>query len=729
MATATSSSAAWKAVDSVPDQFPAGLRVLVVDDDPTCLIILEKMLRNCSYEVTKCNRAETALSILRENKNGFDIVISDVHMPDMDGFKLLEHIGLEMDLPVIMMSADDGKHVVMKGVIHGACDYLIKPVRIEALKNIWQHVIRKRKNGSKDLEQSGSVEEGDQQQKQSEEADYSSSANEGNWKSSKRRKDDEDETEDRDDTSTLKKPRVVWSIELHQQFVAAVNQLGIDKAVPKKILELMNVPGLTRENVASHLQKYRLYLRRLSGVSPHLNNSFMNPQEETFGPLSSVNGLGLQALAAGGQLPAQCLATLQAAALGHSTAKSSIPLPLVDQRNIFSFENPKLRFGEGQQQLMNNNKHINLLHAIPTTMEPKQLTTSTSIGNINMQVASHGVKSGQNNSELINMQVASHGVQSSQSNSALMQMGQPQFAHAPRLPLSVGQPIISNGIASNVSTQNGIRANIRAPGNNPVSQTSSMLNYPMNHASELPGNCFPLGSTPGMSGRTSKGTFQEDFNSEYRGSVGFMPSYDIFDDLNQHKPQNWELQNVGVAFDDTRHSNSLQGNLDLSQSVLVQQGFTSGQMNRQNRSGIVVSKAMFSAGDSTEPGNPLNVNQHLNSLPIDNTIRVKTESVADVNPDNLFIDHFGQADLMSALLKQQQGIAPAENEFDYDGYSLDDIPVKTTTHHSPVLVMIIAFYNVHNLLCNQSLGPLSSCFFKKLDMTSFKIIICCRFST
>ncbi|KAK8622500.1 hypothetical protein V6N13_117411 [Hibiscus sabdariffa] len=674
MSTA-SSSAAWKAVDSVPDQFPAGLRVLVVDDDPTCLIILEKMLRTCSYEVTKCNRAETALATLRENKNGFDIVISDVHMPDMDGFKLLEHIGLEMDLPVIMMSADDGKHVVMKGVTHGACDYLIKPVRMEALKNIWQHVIRKRKNGWKDLEQSGSVEEGDRQQKQSEDAEYSSSANEGNWKSSKKRKDDDDETEDRDDTSTLKKPRVVWSVELHQQFVAAVNQLGIDKAVPKKILELMNVPGLTRENVASHLQKYRLYLRRLSGVSPHannLNNSFMNPQDETFGPLSSVNGLDLQALAAGGQLPAQCLATLQAAALGRSTAKSSIPMPLVDQRNIFSFENPKLRFGEGQQQLMNNNKQVNLLHGIPTTMEPKQLTTSQSIGNINMQVASHGVQSSQNNSSLINMQVAPHGVQSSQNNSALMQMGQPQFAHAPRLPLSVGQPIISNGVAANVSTQNGIRENIRAPGYNPVPQTSSMLNFPMNHASELPGNSFPLGSTPGMSGCISKGTFQEDFNSEIKGSVGFMPSYDIFNDLNQHKPQSWELQNVGMTFDDSRHSNSLQGNLDLSQSVLVQQGFSSGQMSGQNRNAALVSKAMLSAGDSTEPGNPLNASQHLNSLPVDNTIRVKTESVADVT-DNLFIDHFGQEDLMSALLKQQQGIAPAENEFDFDGYSLDNI--------------------------------------------------------
>lgn len=55
------------------------------------------------FAVTKCNRAEIALSLLRQEKNGFDVVISDVHMPDMDGFKLLEHIGLEMDLPVISM--------------------------------------------------------------------------------------------------------------------------------------------------------------------------------------------------------------------------------------------------------------------------------------------------------------------------------------------------------------------------------------------------------------------------------------------------------------------------------------------------------------------------------------------------------------------------------------------------------------------------------------------------
>ncbi|KAG5562420.1 hypothetical protein RHGRI_005229 [Rhododendron griersonianum] len=56
---------------------------------------------------------------------------------------------------------EDSKNVVMKGVTHGGCDYFIKPVRIEALRNIWQHVVWKRKDVWKDFEQSDIIEDGE----------------------------------------------------------------------------------------------------------------------------------------------------------------------------------------------------------------------------------------------------------------------------------------------------------------------------------------------------------------------------------------------------------------------------------------------------------------------------------------------------------------------------------------------------------------------------------------
>ncbi|XP_031492032.1 two-component response regulator ORR21 [Nymphaea colorata] len=324
----------------VPDQFPAGMRVLVVDDDTTCLKILEQMLKKCMYTVTTCNRATVALSLLREKKGGFDVVISDVHMPDMDGFKLLELVGLEMDLPVIMMSADGRTSAVMRGVKHGACDYLIKPVRIEELKNIWQHVIRKKCIENKDHEQSGSFDETEKHKRICDDSEYASSVNEGsdaNWKVHKRRKESKEEEDDgeqeNEDPSASKKPRVVWSVELHQQFVNAVNQLGIEKAVPKRILELMNVPGLTRENVASHLQKFRLYLKRLSGAQSQgaICSSFGGPVEPNskLGPMANVN---IQALAASGQIAPQTFAALHAEILGRHPG--SFVMPPIDQSTL-----------------------------------------------------------------------------------------------------------------------------------------------------------------------------------------------------------------------------------------------------------------------------------------------------------------------------------------------------------------------------------------------------------
>ncbi|GKB13902.1 transcription factor PCL1-like protein [Tanacetum coccineum] len=68
-----------------------------------------------------------------------------------------------------------------------------------------------------------------------------------------------------------KRARLVWTPQLHKRFVEVVAHLGVTKAVPKTIMNLMNVEGLSRENVASHLQKYRLYLKRMGGSNSDNN--------------------------------------------------------------------------------------------------------------------------------------------------------------------------------------------------------------------------------------------------------------------------------------------------------------------------------------------------------------------------------------------------------------------------------------------------------------------------
>ncbi|XP_055807839.1 transcription activator GLK1-like isoform X2 [Solanum dulcamara] len=60
-----------------------------------------------------------------------------------------------------------------------------------------------------------------------------------------------------------RKIKVDWTPELHRKFVKAVDKLGVDKAVPSRILELMDTHGLTRHNIASHLQKYRAHRKHL----------------------------------------------------------------------------------------------------------------------------------------------------------------------------------------------------------------------------------------------------------------------------------------------------------------------------------------------------------------------------------------------------------------------------------------------------------------------------------
>ena len=140
-----------------------------------------------------------------------------------------------------VISANGETSAVMKGITHGACDYPLKPIRLEELKNIWQHVVWKKRTESKDRDNLDHGDGNDKFNHGAEDGENGSSANDGtdrSWKMNRKRKeqnDDEDDDEDEhdiEDPSTSKKPRVVWSVELHQQFVNAVNTLGIDSKKP-----------------------------------------------------------------------------------------------------------------------------------------------------------------------------------------------------------------------------------------------------------------------------------------------------------------------------------------------------------------------------------------------------------------------------------------------------------------------------------------------------------------
>jgi two-component response regulator ARR-B family len=134
-----------------------------------------------------------------------------------------------------VLSVNGETKSVMKGITHGACDYLLKPVRIEELRNIWQHVVR-RKFSSRERSNLDVCKEPPTAACHGQ-SQIVSRASDQSGRLSKKRKElhseeeddgDENDFQEGDEPSAAKKPRVVWSVELHRKFVAAVNQLGID---------------------------------------------------------------------------------------------------------------------------------------------------------------------------------------------------------------------------------------------------------------------------------------------------------------------------------------------------------------------------------------------------------------------------------------------------------------------------------------------------------------------
>ncbi|PON62388.1 Two-component response regulator-like [Parasponia andersonii] len=136
------------------------LKVLLVEDDGSTRHVVSALLRNCSYEVNAVANGLQAWKILEDPNDHTDIVLTEVVMPVLSGIALLckitSHKSLK-NIPVIMMSSHDSMGLVFKCLSKGAVDFLVKPIRKNELKNLWQHVWRRchSSSGSGSVSESG----------------------------------------------------------------------------------------------------------------------------------------------------------------------------------------------------------------------------------------------------------------------------------------------------------------------------------------------------------------------------------------------------------------------------------------------------------------------------------------------------------------------------------------------------------------------------------------------
>jgi two-component system response regulator PilR (NtrC family) len=119
--------------------------ILVVDDEPNIIEILEIVLHDDGMEVLKSRSGREALAILR--KKEVDVVISDIKMPDFSGVELLrEAKPVAPETIFIMITAFASTETAIEALQHGAFDYITKPFKMDDLRAIVHRALEKRKN-------------------------------------------------------------------------------------------------------------------------------------------------------------------------------------------------------------------------------------------------------------------------------------------------------------------------------------------------------------------------------------------------------------------------------------------------------------------------------------------------------------------------------------------------------------------------------------------------------
>ena len=107
------------------------VRVLIVEDEEQIARFTELELKHEGYEVSKAKDGRTGLSMAEEG--GYDIILLDIMLPELNGLEVLRRLRKTSDVPVIMLTARDSVMDKVSGLDSGADDYVTKPFAIEEL--------------------------------------------------------------------------------------------------------------------------------------------------------------------------------------------------------------------------------------------------------------------------------------------------------------------------------------------------------------------------------------------------------------------------------------------------------------------------------------------------------------------------------------------------------------------------------------------------------------------
>jgi len=115
--------------------------ILIVEDEPAQGEVLRNGLSRNGYSVHLAESAEKALKLF--SQGSFDLVLSDIRLPDMDGLQLLDQIkNRSVSLPVILMTGFGSVHSAVEAMKKGAYDYLLKPFSLELLEEEIESALR-----------------------------------------------------------------------------------------------------------------------------------------------------------------------------------------------------------------------------------------------------------------------------------------------------------------------------------------------------------------------------------------------------------------------------------------------------------------------------------------------------------------------------------------------------------------------------------------------------------